>query len=203
MGFGVRCPSLLCLCYVNDITYSECFALQHYGGPPLPCYYPVFNWHVERSAVYGQRTPELPPSLSTRLSVAFGFKLRSFLDSICFVRLHCYGGGVTLIRTRLGCCAAVDWKFQWNLYRSQCKLGLLVSSVLKDRISIVDNYSILLEPHVCTWCRRTASSFWWFVQNLSMEQCVCTTKRSAKSFRKIFISDFFPQSFKMYDFLFF
>ncbi|XP_024384292.1 guanine nucleotide exchange factor SPIKE 1 isoform X3 [Physcomitrium patens] len=41
------------------------YVKKHYGGPPLPCYYPVFNWHVERSAVYGQRTPELPPSLST------------------------------------------------------------------------------------------------------------------------------------------
>nr|XP_024395928.1 guanine nucleotide exchange factor SPIKE 1-like isoform X2 [Physcomitrium patens] len=41
------------------------YAKKHYGGPPLPCYYPVFNWHAERSAIFGQRTPELPPSLST------------------------------------------------------------------------------------------------------------------------------------------
>ncbi|KAG0603065.1 hypothetical protein M758_10G063500 [Ceratodon purpureus] len=41
------------------------FIKKHYGGPPLPCYYPVFNWHAERASVFGQRTPELPPSLST------------------------------------------------------------------------------------------------------------------------------------------
>ncbi|KAG0565982.1 hypothetical protein KC19_7G029000 [Ceratodon purpureus] len=38
-------------------------AKKHYGGPPLPCYYPVFNWYAERAAVFGQRTQELPPTL--------------------------------------------------------------------------------------------------------------------------------------------
>jgi hypothetical protein len=38
--------------------------LQHLGLPPLPAYDPVFNWVTERAFIYGQRTSELPASLS-------------------------------------------------------------------------------------------------------------------------------------------
>ncbi len=45
--------------------------LQHLGLPPLPAYDPVFNWVTERAFIYGQRTSELPASLSPRLEFLF------------------------------------------------------------------------------------------------------------------------------------
>jgi hypothetical protein len=45
--------------------------LQHLGGPPLPAYDPVFNWVTERAFIFGQRTSELPASLSPRSEYLF------------------------------------------------------------------------------------------------------------------------------------
>lgn len=40
--------------------------MQHYGGPPLPPYEPVFNWRVARASMFGHRTAEIPSALSLR-----------------------------------------------------------------------------------------------------------------------------------------
>eukprot|EP00252_Welwitschia_mirabilis_P019875 TRINITY_DN4713_c0_g1_i1.p1 TRINITY_DN4713_c0_g1~~TRINITY_DN4713_c0_g1_i1.p1 ORF type:complete len:1841 (+),score=338.97 TRINITY_DN4713_c0_g1_i1:465-5987(+) len=47
---------------LSETTYSR-KAQKHFGASPLPAYEPVFDWENERSFIFGQRTPEVPPLL--------------------------------------------------------------------------------------------------------------------------------------------
>lgn len=65
---------------------------KHFGASPLPAYEPVFDWENERSMIFGQRTPEVPPTLSSSglkisvkvLALAFqaGF-VEPFYGTVC------------------------------------------------------------------------------------------------------------------------
>jgi hypothetical protein len=52
-------------------------APKHYGGAPLPPYEPVFNWRAARASVFGQRTPEIPSSLSSSGGMRISVKVVS------------------------------------------------------------------------------------------------------------------------------
>jgi hypothetical protein len=60
-------------------TINSVPARKHLGGPPLPAYEPVFNWVTERAFIFGQRTSELPASLSPSSS---GLKISVKLVSL-------------------------------------------------------------------------------------------------------------------------
>ncbi|KAH9556934.1 hypothetical protein CY35_07G058600 [Sphagnum magellanicum] len=58
-------------------TINSVPARKHLGGPPLPAYEPVFNWVTERAFIFGQRTSELPASLSPSSGLKISVKLVS------------------------------------------------------------------------------------------------------------------------------
>lgn len=54
----------VCLLFIEWLN-----CMQHCGGAPLPAYEPVYNWRATRASVFGQRLPELPSAISTRLDI--------------------------------------------------------------------------------------------------------------------------------------
>jgi hypothetical protein len=58
-------------------TINSVPAQKHLGGPPLPAYDPVFHWVTERAFIFGQRTSELPASLSPSGGLKISVKLVS------------------------------------------------------------------------------------------------------------------------------
>lgn len=76
----------------SDTSSSDGTFQKHFGASPLPAYEPVFDWENERSFIFGQRTPEVPPTLCgsglkiyiKALSLAFqaGF-VEPFYGTIC------------------------------------------------------------------------------------------------------------------------
>ncbi|KAH9295018.1 hypothetical protein KI387_038606 [Taxus chinensis] len=75
----------------SEGTFPRTFQ-KHFGASPLPAYEPVFDWENERSLIFGQRTPDVPPTLCSSglkisvkvLSLAFqaGF-VEPFYGTIC------------------------------------------------------------------------------------------------------------------------
>jgi hypothetical protein len=76
--------------------------LQHLGLPPLPAYDPVFNWVTERAFIYGQRTSELPASLSPRLEFLFVYIVQYNSCLIRFTAQICHSRSLNQI---LGNCS--------------------------------------------------------------------------------------------------
>ena len=65
---GILNETLATLCI---LLIGRLYCMQHYGGAPLPAYEPVYNWRATRTSVFGQRIPELPSAISSRLDINF------------------------------------------------------------------------------------------------------------------------------------
>ncbi|GJP38566.1 hypothetical protein CLOM_g23007 [Closterium sp. NIES-68] len=50
---------------------------EHYGGPPIMAYNPLFTWETERAAVIGQRLP-IKPIVSSTVGTRFSVRILSF-----------------------------------------------------------------------------------------------------------------------------
>ncbi|CAI5481012.1 unnamed protein product [Closterium sp. Yama58-4] len=50
---------------------------EHYGGPPIMAYEPLFSWETDRAAVIGQRMP-IKPIVSSTVGTRFSVRILSF-----------------------------------------------------------------------------------------------------------------------------
>ncbi|CAI7849820.1 unnamed protein product [Closterium sp. NIES-53] len=83
---------------------------EHYGGPPIMAYEPMFSWETDRAAVIGQRMP-IKPIVSSTVGTRFSVRILSF--NVPAGLVEPFYGSICLYHTEKKEKVSEDFHFQY------------------------------------------------------------------------------------------